>query len=185
MLLNSNWRWANFRTNNSWNFNAISTLFFKGSRSNIRHSNLYEGFDKNDKLELIGIWIVDDGKFVVNPGNFSFNLMVPIDIVIGTVPLRSSFPSFLPSNTSLLTVQQDPINVTHGTSLLTLDKYPDLRESILNQFTLTDWYNSTVMFSRSFLSSWELWETISGLFLLSLGIHPHFKILKIAFSVIV
>jgi len=65
-------------------------------------------------------------QFVVNPGNFSFNLMVPIDIIIGTVPLRSSFSSFLPANPSLITVQQDPVSVVHGTSLLTLDKYPDL-----------------------------------------------------------
>ena len=74
--------------------------------------------------------IVDGGKFVVNPGSFSFNLMVPIDIVIGTVPLKSSFPSFLPANPSLLSTQEDPVNVAHGTSLLTLDKYPDLRKSI-------------------------------------------------------
>lgn len=78
--------------------------------------------------------------------------MVPIDIIIGTVPLRSSFSSFLPANPSLITVQQDPVSVVHGTSLLTLDKYPDLRKSIFAQLVPINRYYSTLSTDQSYYS---------------------------------
>lgn len=35
-------------------------------------------------------------QFIVDPGTFSFNLIVSLDIIIGSIPLRQSFDTFLP-----------------------------------------------------------------------------------------
>ena len=37
-------------------------------------------------------------QFVVDPGAFSFNLTVPMEILIGTVPLQESFSTFPQAN---------------------------------------------------------------------------------------
>ena len=60
-------------------------------------------------------------KFVANPGTFSFNLMVPLDIIVGSVPLRNSFPSFVGYH------DDDKHPADDDMGLLRLEKYPNLR----------------------------------------------------------
>lgn len=68
-------------------------------------------------------------QFTIDPGAMSFNFKVPLDIIIGTVPLRESFPTFQPSAPPF--EYSDVYNGGGGSSSIppfTLAHYPDLRK---------------------------------------------------------
>ncbi|XP_046650076.1 arrestin domain-containing protein 3-like [Daphnia pulicaria] len=73
-------------------------------------------------------------EFIVNPGTLSFNFKVPIEITIGTIPFRDSFPTFQPQAsappfTNGINVEN---NVTHPIGFLPpfmINQYPNLPQS--------------------------------------------------------
>jgi hypothetical protein len=77
----------------------------------------------------------------VDPGTFSFNLSISHGVIIGNVPLRSSFPDFqrnrrqlnaAAANVSMLENNDNPFEANPAGTNMVTDYYPDLRNNITN-----------------------------------------------------
>lgn len=99
----------------------------------------------------------------------SFNFKVPIEITIGTIPFKESFPTFQPqASAPPFTDRRSANNIANAIGFLPpymLNEYPNLRKLIYVVSYVIDLkliFIRTVLNSFIYIRIWDVWRQLEG-----------------------